>query len=113
MNTLTDSEIKKAISEAKKNSLPKQLYVVDLVFDHKHKLFTVCLKNGYKFVFGINEFKRLKNAQPRNLENYELIAGGVGIHWPDLDEDLSVKGFIKEHIKKTKNFIRKNEVLVS
>lgn len=112
MNTLTDSEIKKAINEARKNSLPKQLFVVDLIFDHKHKLFTVCLKNGYTFVFGTSEFKRLKNAKPQDLEKYELIAGGVGIHWPFLDEDLSVKGFIKEHIKKTKNFIRKNEVLV-
>jgi len=31
---------------------------------------------------------------PRERNNWRLIAGGEGIHWPDLDEDLSVEGII-------------------
>lgn len=29
------------------------------------------------------------------LENYELIGDGEGIHWPDIDEDLSVAGLLR------------------
>ena len=36
----------------------------------------------------------LLNATPRERNNWRLIAGGEGIHWPDLDEDLSVEGII-------------------
>jgi hypothetical protein len=28
------------------------------------------------------------------LENYKLIGDGEGIHWPDLDEDISIKGIL-------------------
>ena len=34
-----------------------------------------------------------------HLLNYQLIANGTGIHWPDLDEDLSLKGFLRDTIK--------------
>ena len=31
---------------------------------------------------------------PSRKENWEFVGGGQGIHWPDLDEDLSVEGLI-------------------
>jgi len=34
------------------------------------------------------------------LKNYELISNGTGIHWPDIDEDLSLKGFLQDEIRK-------------
>jgi hypothetical protein len=37
----------------------------------------------------------LRNASPEQLRNIELICDGAGLHWPDLDEDLSVIGIIK------------------
>ncbi|MBN1925545.1 MAG: DUF2442 domain-containing protein [Prolixibacteraceae bacterium] len=39
--------------------------------------------------------KRLKNAKPSQLNNIEIICGGTGLHWPDLDEDLSVLGIME------------------
>lgn len=39
-------------------------------------------------------FPRLSRATPEQLENFEIIADGEGIHWPDLDEDLSVAGLL-------------------
>ena len=39
--------------------------------------------------------KRLKKAASKQLENMELICGGTGIHWPELDEDLSVIGILE------------------
>ncbi len=41
---------------------------------------------------------RLAKATAEQLNNYRLIANGVGIHWPDLDEDMSLKGFLKEEL---------------
>ncbi len=38
---------------------------------------------------------KLRNATREQLENVELICGGTGLHWPDLDEDLSVMGIME------------------
>lgn len=40
-------------------------------------------------------FPRLTNATRQQLENFEILADGEGIHWPDLDEDLSVAGLLR------------------
>lgn len=38
-------------------------------------------------------FSRLSQATQKQLKNYEISPGGYGIHWPDIDEDISVKAF--------------------
>jgi len=38
---------------------------------------------------------KLKNATDRQRKNIEIICGGTGLHWPDLDEDLSVTGIME------------------
>lgn len=40
-------------------------------------------------------FPRLSQASREQRENAEIIADGEGIHWPDLDEDLSVAGLLR------------------
>ena len=35
---------------------------------------------------------RLSDATPAQRNNYEIIGDGQGVHWPDIDEDLSVEG---------------------
>lgn len=37
---------------------------------------------------------RLAHATQNQRENYEILPSGYGIHWPDLDEDLSIDGLI-------------------
>jgi hypothetical protein len=39
-------------------------------------------------------FPRLSKASPEQRERYEVGGGGVGLHWPELDEDLSVAGLL-------------------
>lgn len=39
-------------------------------------------------------FPTLRDASDTQRENFRLIGGGVGIHWPDLDEDISVEGLL-------------------
>ena len=34
-------------------------------------------------------FPRLRAATPAQRANWRLIGGGIGVHWPDVDEDIS------------------------
>lgn len=40
-------------------------------------------------------YPRLAKATPAQRENLQLICDGEGIHWPDLDEDLSVRAIVE------------------
>ena len=37
---------------------------------------------------------RLSEATPAQRENYEFIGDGQGVHWPDIDEDISAEGML-------------------
>jgi hypothetical protein len=37
---------------------------------------------------------RLAEATPEQREHYEIIGDGTGVHWPDIDEDISVEGML-------------------
>ena len=37
---------------------------------------------------------RLSDATPEQRGNYRLVADGIGVHWPDVDEDISVQGML-------------------
>ena len=41
--------------------------------------------------------KKLASATEQERLNAELSPGGYGIHWPSIDEDLSVNGLLKDH----------------
>lgn len=40
-------------------------------------------------------YPRLLNASAKERENWEISGGGYGIHWPDIDEDLSTEGLLR------------------
>jgi 5'-3' exonuclease len=46
--------------------------------------------------------KRLENATNKELKNYRLIANGVGIHFEEIDEDISIDGIIRDFGNETK-----------
>jgi hypothetical protein len=61
--------------------------------------------DGKEYSFILAEIsKRLSNAGREERENYEISPAGYGIHWPAIDEDLSIDGLIKstqkDNIKK-------------
>jgi len=41
---------------------------------------------------------RLSKATPAQRKNYVLSPAGYGIHWPDVDEDLSVNALLKKRL---------------
>ncbi len=55
----------------------------------------VSLVDGRKVIVPLVWFPRLSNATRSQLENYELLGDGEGIHWPEIDEDLSVEGLLR------------------
>ena len=40
-------------------------------------------------------YPRLLDATPAQRANWKLAGAGFGIHWPDIDEDLSVEGLLR------------------
>ncbi len=56
--------------------------------------FIVYLNDGRSISVPLVWYPRLFNATRQELENYELIGDGEGIHWPDLDEDMSIEGIL-------------------
>jgi len=52
------------------------------------------LEDGRQVSAPLAFYPRLLNATKDQRENYEFIGPGIGIHWEDLDEDLSVEGIV-------------------
>ena len=38
---------------------------------------------------------RLSNATAEQRKNFEIIGAGQGVHWPDIDEDISARGMLQ------------------
>lgn len=55
----------------------------------------VSLVDGRKVVVPLVWFPRLATATTSQLKNFELLGDGEGIHWPEIDEDLSVAGLLR------------------
>ena len=55
---------------------------------------TAELSDGRTISVPLAWYPRLVHATPEERNNWELIGTGQGIHWPDLDEDLSIEGFL-------------------
>jgi hypothetical protein len=55
----------------------------------------VVLADGRRIAAPLAWFPRLLNATEEQRNNFELLGEGIGIHWPDVDEDLSVEGLLR------------------
>ena len=53
--------------------------------------------DGRRLDVPLKWFPKLLKASPRQKNKYRLIGNGVGIHWPEIDEDLSINGLIGLH----------------
>jgi Protein of unknown function (DUF2442) len=54
----------------------------------------VVLADGREVSAPLVWFPRLNEAAEPERCNWRLIGGGIGIHWPDLDEDISVESLL-------------------
>ncbi len=66
----------------------------------KHVSFTddtlrVDLVDGRTIIVPLVWYPRLLDATPAQRKKWELSGGGYGIHWPQIDEDLSTEGLLR------------------
>jgi hypothetical protein len=54
----------------------------------------VTLEDGREISVPIAWFPRLRDANAEQRQNWRLIGRGEGIHWPDIDEDISAYGIL-------------------
>ena len=55
----------------------------------------VVLADGRELAAPLAWFPRLLDASTEQRNNWRLIGGGHGIHWPDVDEDISVESLLR------------------
>lgn len=56
--------------------------------------FAVDLADGRTLIIPLLWYPRLWHGTPPERQNWQLIGDGVGIHWPELDEDISIEGLL-------------------
>jgi hypothetical protein len=76
------------------------LRITALGFQFDLDLVTIYLNTRVALSQDISTYKSLQGADRSALLNYELIGDGVGVHWPALDEDLSLRGFLQNELRK-------------
>lgn len=52
------------------------------------------LRDGRTVSVPLQWYPRLAHGSPRERAQWELIGPGIGVHWPALDEDISVEGLL-------------------
>jgi len=58
-------------------------------------LLVVDLLDGRTISVPLAWYPRLLSATPAQRANWRVAGGGFGIHWPDVDEDLSTEGLLR------------------
>lgn len=98
MNTLIESGAKRARRQTLLRPTVRRAYVPttalaqEIWFDND--MMHVALKDGRVISVPLTWFPTLADAAAAQLVRYEIGGGGVSLHWPDLDEDLSVANLL-------------------
>lgn len=66
--------------------------IIDLSFSQNS--LHVVLADGREISAPLEWFPRLRDADDKQRRNWRLIGKGIGIHWEDIDEDISVKSLL-------------------
>jgi hypothetical protein len=56
---------------------------------------SVPLKDGRTITVPLAWYPKLLHASKEQRNNWKIAGAGYGIHWPDLDEDLSTEGLLR------------------
>ena len=74
--------------------------VAELMFtvkkvSYENGMICLIMSDQKEIRFPVSVNTKLNNANEQQRKNIEIICGGTGLHWPDLDEDLSVIGIME------------------
>jgi hypothetical protein len=87
MSTSADPKLKRPRAFIPTTALAKSVSFDDAMMH-------VALTDGRTVSAPLEWFPVLRAATPEQRANCEIGGGGVGMHWPDLDEDLSIAGLM-------------------
>lgn len=79
------------------STLQVEMHPLAVSVDFTDSELIVSLTDGRTLTVPIIWFKSLSMASREQLNDWELLGEGEGIHWPQLDEDLSVRGLLIGH----------------
>lgn len=68
-------------------------YIDNVHFTKASLLFV--LADGREISAPLEWFPRLRDATDNERQNWRFIGNGLGVHWPSIDEDISVKTLIR------------------
>lgn len=81
---------------------------IDVTFDDDG--FTVQLADGGELRFSFECFPKLKAATPEQRRDVRISASGAGLHWDQIDEDISVSRLMRDaeqrHLQKRLKSVR-------
>jgi len=95
MNTSDKMSNKKATDPFDRLIFEYKLRAKELILYKELDLMIVIFNNGKIIKLNLSDYPKLKKATKKQLNNWKFTGGGIGIRWEELDEDLSIKGFIK------------------
>jgi hypothetical protein len=72
------------------SSSPPELEVRATALAVTEEDLVIDLEDGRRLLVPIVWFPRLANATAAQRRNWRFIGGGIGFHWPEIDEDLCV-----------------------
>lgn len=71
----------------------KSKKAINVVFSDSKMI--VFLEDGREVSIPLEWFPRLRNATTKQLKKWRFIGNGEGIHWDEIDEDVSVENLLK------------------
>jgi hypothetical protein len=77
-----------------------EAYKISNLFFEEDKM--VLILNDQKYVFNLNEISsKLASVDEKERNNFQVSPSGYGIHWPGIEEDLSINGLLNQ-LKKSR-----------
>ncbi len=68
---------------------------IDVTFEEAALHFI--LADGREISAPLEWFPRLRDATQAQRQHWRLVGKGIGVHWPDIDEDISVTTLMRNH----------------
>lgn len=70
-------------------------HAIDVMIDEDSLHFV--LADGREISAPLEWFPRLRDASPEQRSHWQLIGKGIGVHWPEIDEDIAVTTLMRNH----------------
>ena len=92
-SVISDAELEAAFTRAKLHDDDPVAQTV--THESRLNLLIINLSNRRRLVIPVEEIQGLERATPAQMKHYELLGGGTGISFPDIDADLYVPALIE------------------